>query len=790
MTELRLYNTLTRQKDVFAPIDPKNVRMYVCGPTVYDFAHIGNARPVIVFDVLFRLLRHVYGETHVTYVRNITDVDDKINARAAEEGVSIRNVTERTARQYHDDVAALGCLPPTHEPRATEYIAQMVAMIEKLIAAGHAYPAEGHVLFDVSSKADYGKLSRRSLDEMIAGARVEIAPYKKNPMDFVLWKPSDKNTPGWDSPWGRGRPGWHIECSAMSESLLGETFDIHGGGIDLTFPHHENEIAQSEGAHHNHPFAKVWMHNGFLQVEGEKMSKSLGNFFTIRDLLADWPGEVLRFNMLRTHYRQPMDWTLAGMKESWNTLERWYGAVKGVETAVAGKDVLAALADDLNTPQAIAELHKATPDELAGGLTLLGFSVEEKNIAAKVPVDAGEIERAIEARLGRAQGERLQGGRPHSRRAGGQGYNPEGRAGRHDLGGQTMSRERLYVFDTTLRDGAQTQGVDFSVEDKRQIALASDSLGIDYIEGGWPGANPTDTEFFKVRPPLTQSRFVAFGMTKKAGRSAGNDPGLAMILDADADAACLVGKSWDYQVDVALGIPRSENIDGIAQSIAAIVAKKREAMFDAEHFFDGYKANPDYALQCIGAAYEAGARWIVLCDTNGGTMPEDAYRIVSEVKARLPNAALGIHAHNDTEQAVAVTLAAVRGGARQVQGTLNGLGERCGNANLCSLLPNLLLKEPYASQFETGVSAANLARLTSVSRLLDEILNRAPGRHAPYVGPSAFAHKGGLHSSAVQKDPRTYEHVPPEFGRQCAQNSGLGSGRPLQSVVAAVRYRA
>ncbi len=336
---LKLYNTLTRTKDEFHPLDPKNVRMYVCGPTVYDFAHIGNARPVIVFDVLFRLLRHIYGADHVTYVRNITDVDDKINARAAEEGVSIRDVTERTAKQYFEDVAALGALPPTHQPRATEYVRQMIAMIERLIAAGFAYPAEGHVLFDVGSKSDYGKLSRRSLDEMIAGARVEVAPYKRNAMDFVLWKPSKPGEPSWPSPWGSGRPGWHIECSAMSEALLGETFDIHGGGIDLVFPHHENEIAQSEGAHNDHPLARVWMHNGFLQVEGEKMSKSLGNFFTIRDLLKDWPGEVLRFNMLRTHYRQPMDWTVQGLKESATTLERWYGAAEPVAGTARGRCV-------------------------------------------------------------------------------------------------------------------------------------------------------------------------------------------------------------------------------------------------------------------------------------------------------------------------------------------------------------------------------------------------------------------------------------------------------------------
>lgn len=325
-----------------------------------------------------------------------------------------------------------------------------------------------------------------------------------------------------------------------------------------------------------------------------------------------------------------------------------------------------------------------------------------------------------------------------------------------------MTRERLFIFDTTLRDGAQTQGVDFSAEDKRQIALALDALGVDYIEGGWPGANPTDTAFFKERPPLKRARFTAFGMTKRAGRSAANDPALAPVLEAAADAVCLVGKTWDFQVDVALEIPREDNIDNIGRSMEAIVAKRREALFDAEHFFDGYRANPDYALACIRAAHDAGAQWIVLCDTNGGTMPESAYAVVSAVKSKLPNANLGIHAHNDTEQAVAVSLAAVRGGARQIQGTLNGLGERCGNANLCSLLPNLMLKEPYASQFETGVSKENLARITHVSRLLDEILNRAPDRYAPYVGPSAFVHKGGLHSSAVLKNPSTYEHVAPE----------------------------
>jgi len=395
---LRLFNTLTKTKDVFAPLDPKNVRMYVCGPTVYDFAHIGNARPVIVFDVLFRLLRHIYGDAHVTYVRNITDVDDKINARAAERGISIRALTEETARIYDQDVAALGNLPPSVAPRATEHVDDMIAMIGQLIESGHAYTAEGHVLFDVSSKPDYGKLSRRSLDEMIAGARVEVAPYKKNAMDFVLWKPSEANLPGWNSPWGRGRPGWHIECSAMAGRYLGETFDIHGGGIDLQFPHHENEIAQSEGAHHGHPLATVWMHNGFLQVEGEKMAKSAGNFFTIRELLADWPGEVLRMNMLRTHYRQPIDFTIAGLKESWKMLERWYEVTEPLADPAPDAAFFEALSDDLNTPAAIASLHQAEPLALAGGLGFLGFSNVQLRIASKAQVDTVAIADAIAAR--------------------------------------------------------------------------------------------------------------------------------------------------------------------------------------------------------------------------------------------------------------------------------------------------------------------------------------------------------------------------------------------------------
>jgi cysteinyl-tRNA synthetase len=393
-----LFNTLTKTKDVFVPMDPRNVRLYVCGPTVYDYAHIGNARPAIVFDILFRLIRHEFGEAHVTYVRNVTDVDDKINARAAERGVSIRELTEETARIYEEDVAALGCLPPTKIPRATEHIAEMVAMIEQLIASGHAYVADGHVLFDVSSKPDYGKLSRRSLDEMIAGARVEVAPYKRGAMDFVLWKPSEPWLPGWDSPWGRGRPGWHIECSAMAGKYLGETFDIHGGGIDLMFPHHENEIAQSESVHHGHALAKVWMHNGFLQVEGEKMAKSAGNFFTIRELLADWPGEVLRFAMLKTHYRQPIDFTFDGLRESWKSLERWYAVTEPLANPKPDTEFMAALLDDLNTPLAIASLYRAEPSALAGGLGFLGFSNMAMRITLKPKMDEVAIADAIAAR--------------------------------------------------------------------------------------------------------------------------------------------------------------------------------------------------------------------------------------------------------------------------------------------------------------------------------------------------------------------------------------------------------
>jgi cysteinyl-tRNA synthetase len=373
--ELRLYDTLTREKRVFVPLDPSNVRMYVCGPTVYDFAHIGNARPVIVFDVLFRLLRHLYGADHVTYVRNITDVDDKINARAAEEypdlplNEAIRQVTEKTDKQFHEDVAALGCLPPTVEPRATEHIAEMKVLIERLVASGNAYVAEDNVLFAVPSMLDYGQLSKRPLDEMIAGARVEVAAYKKDPRDFVLWKPSKPGEPAWPSPVGikaPGRPGWHIECSAMSWKYLGEIFDIHGGGIDLVFPHHEDEIAQSRCAFHTPFMANFWMHNGFLQVEGEKMAKSLGNFVTIHELLNDWPSEVLRLAMLQTHYRQPINWTMSGLTEAQKTLDHWYVLTAESNAGYLCADALDALTDDLNTPKMLAALHELRGEAAKG----------------------------------------------------------------------------------------------------------------------------------------------------------------------------------------------------------------------------------------------------------------------------------------------------------------------------------------------------------------------------------------------------------------------------------------
>ncbi len=415
MTEIRLWNTKTRKKEVFDPIDPANVRMYVCGPTVYDRAHLGNARPVVVFDVLFRLLRHVYGAENVTYVRNITDIDDKINATAqarkaaGAEGTLehlIHDRADETIHWYHQDMDALGALRPSVEPRATQHIGTMIAMIQTLIERGHAYVASGHVLFAVESYADYGHLSGRSVEDMIAGARVEVAPFKRNPMDFVLWKPSDEDLPGWDSPWGRGRPGWHIECSAMSYELLGPTFDIHGGGIDLQFPHHENEIAQSACAHPAEDFARVWLHNEMLQVEGKKMSKSLGNFFTVRELLDQGvPGEVIRFVFLSTHYRKPMDWTAEKAREAEGTLRKWYrlagDAAPGAEVPEA---VVASLSDDLNTHGALAELHRLAGEgdgaALRAGLTLLGFMGERVPLWA----DAGsEALAALAERLAAAR---------------------------------------------------------------------------------------------------------------------------------------------------------------------------------------------------------------------------------------------------------------------------------------------------------------------------------------------------------------------------------------------------
>ena len=425
---LQIHNTLSRKKEEFRADDDTNVRMYVCGPTVYDFAHIGNARPVVVFDVLFRLLRHLYGAAHVTYARNITDVDDKILNAAKESGEPIDSITARTTRAFHDDMAALGALPPTVEPRATQHIAQMIALIETLIARGHAYAAEGHVLFAVPSDPNYGCLSRHSRAELIAGARVDVAPYKQDPADFVLWKPSTDDQPGWDSPWGRGRPGWHIECSAMSAKHLGETFDIHGGGQDLIFPHHENEIAQStcgtDGA-----FARYWMHNGYVVVSGEKMSKSLGNFFTVRQLLEedDWPGEAhkkgeaIRLTLLSAHYRQPLDFTKDKLNDSKAQLDRLYGALRNADASIGNpadppESVVTALTDDLNTPLAIAQLHeiattlnKADADDErvrllghlragAGLLGLLGQDPEAWFKGAGADTEADEIESLIDAR--------------------------------------------------------------------------------------------------------------------------------------------------------------------------------------------------------------------------------------------------------------------------------------------------------------------------------------------------------------------------------------------------------
>jgi cysteinyl-tRNA synthetase len=419
---LKLHNTLTRTKEDFVPLDPSNVRMYVCGPTVYDFAHIGNARPAIVFDVLFRLLRHVYGAEHVTYVRNITDVDDKINARAARDypdlplNDAIRKVTETTAAQYQKDTAALGCLEPNVQPRATENIAEMQKLIGSLQQRGHAYEAGGEVLFAVESMPDYGALSGRDLSQNLAGARVEVDAHKRNPADFVLWKLSSANEPGWESPWGRGRPGWHIECSAMSERYLGQVFDIHAGGLDLIFPHHENEIAQSRCAHGTETMARYWLHNGFLQVEGEKMSKSLGNFFTIRQLLdtdvlggRNWPGEVLRLAMLMTHYREPIDFTAKRLEEAEEKLRGWQrtaSAAKGI--GVVDASVIEALSDDLNFHRASVAMDviarkanrgvETAVECLAATLAFFGFSKDGLLTDALV-FDHSRIDDAVQARL-------------------------------------------------------------------------------------------------------------------------------------------------------------------------------------------------------------------------------------------------------------------------------------------------------------------------------------------------------------------------------------------------------
>jgi cysteinyl-tRNA synthetase len=403
---LVIYNTLSREKEAFAPLDVSNIRLYVCGPTVYDYVHIGNARPVVAFDTLYRLLKRRY--PRVTYVRNITDIDDKIMTRASENNEPIEQLTERTATAYQSDMARLGALPPDVEPRATQYVGQMIALIERLVERGHAYAAEGHVLFSVPSMSDYGRLSRRSRDELIAGARVDVAPYKKDPADFVLWKPSTEAQAGWGSPWGRGRPGWHIECSAMSAAHLGETFDIHAGGLDLIFPHHENEIAQSRSAFGHAIMAKYWMHNGFLNISGEKMSKSLGNFFTVHELLDQYPGEAIRLLLLSAHYRQPLDFTHEGLTQAKATLDRWYGALRAKELKAVPvpQAVEEALADDLNTPLAISAVHQLRdPSELKAGAGALGLLQQDAEAwfrwtpadAAAGPTDA-EIDAAIAAR--------------------------------------------------------------------------------------------------------------------------------------------------------------------------------------------------------------------------------------------------------------------------------------------------------------------------------------------------------------------------------------------------------
>ncbi|MGF1605188.1 MAG: cysteine--tRNA ligase [Rhodothalassiaceae bacterium] len=399
MTEIRLTNSYSGCKERFEPIDPARVRLYVCGPTVYNYAHIGNARPVVVFDQLFRLLRHVYGAEAVIYARNITDIDDKIMAAAEVEGSDIATISARYARAYAAQMAALNALEPSITPYATEHLAPMLALIERLVDTGHAYEAEGHVLFHVPSMPDYGGLSHRSREEQVAGARVEVAPFKRDPADFVLWKPSEPRQPGWDSPYGRGRPGWHLECSAMIQAHLGETIDIHGGGQDLIFPHHENEIAQSVCAHHGAPLARYWVHNGYVLSGGEKMSKSLGNFHTVKDLLDRHRGEALRLTLLSAHYRQPLDFTHEAVAEQTRRLDRWYRKTQGVAAAQSVPDpVLSAIADDLNTPKAIAALEALDdPAALKAGAQFLGL-LQQTDWFGTTSDDAERIEALIAER--------------------------------------------------------------------------------------------------------------------------------------------------------------------------------------------------------------------------------------------------------------------------------------------------------------------------------------------------------------------------------------------------------
>ena len=398
---MQIYNSLAREKQDFIPLDPKNIRMYVCGPTVYDFAHIGNARPVVVFDVLYRLLRHKFGADHVTYARNITDIEDKIMNKAAAEGSSIKAVSKRYTKAYQDDMAALYTLQPNMQPKATEHLPEMFKMIKTLIEKGHAYEAEGHVLFSVPSMENYGRLSNHSREELVAGARVEVAPYKKDPADFVLWKPSSDDQPGWKSPWGYGRPGWHLECSCMTEKHLGKTFDIHGGGQDLIFPHHENEIAQSECAH-GQTFVNYWMHNGYLTVDGEKMSKSLGNFHTVHDLIEDHPGEALRLSLLTAHYRQPIDFSLETVAEQKRRIDRWYRLTKDATPAeTVPVALIEALEDDLNTPKAIAVLDSlATPEtaaDLLAAAQFMGFIQSDYDVWFKPESVGGMLAADIDA---------------------------------------------------------------------------------------------------------------------------------------------------------------------------------------------------------------------------------------------------------------------------------------------------------------------------------------------------------------------------------------------------------